>query len=43
VTLRPDGDGTLLRLVHRDLPAAREAHDKGWDGMLERLAGAIRR
>jgi uncharacterized protein YndB with AHSA1/START domain len=42
VTLRPDGDGTLLRLVHRDLPAAREGHDAGWDTMLERLADAVR-
>jgi uncharacterized protein YndB with AHSA1/START domain len=43
VTLRPDGDGTLLRLVHRDLPAAtRGDHDAGWAAMLERLADAIR-
>jgi uncharacterized protein YndB with AHSA1/START domain len=41
VTLTPDGDGTLLRLVHRDLPAAaREQHDAGWDHFLERLAVA---
>jgi uncharacterized protein YndB with AHSA1/START domain len=39
VTLEPDGDGTLLRLVHRDLPASeRPPHDAGWDGMLDRLA-----
>jgi uncharacterized protein YndB with AHSA1/START domain len=39
ITLMPDGDGTQLRLVHRDLPdAARASHDDGWDGMLERLA-----
>jgi uncharacterized protein YndB with AHSA1/START domain len=37
--LIPDGDGTLLRFVHRDLPsvvaAASDGH--GWDHYLERL------
>jgi uncharacterized protein YndB with AHSA1/START domain len=38
VTLTPDGGGTLLRLVHRDLPEhARELHGQGWDHFLERL------
>lgn len=41
VRLRPDGDGTWLRLEHRDLPAAREGHDKGWDEMLTRLRDAV--
>jgi uncharacterized protein YndB with AHSA1/START domain len=42
VTLRPDGDGTHLRLVHRDLPAdAIGDHTEGWDEMLRRLAGAV--
>jgi uncharacterized protein YndB with AHSA1/START domain len=42
VTLEPDGDGTRLRLVHRDLPdATRQDHDAGWDAMLERLATAV--
>ncbi|MGH2967965.1 MAG: SRPBCC family protein [Solirubrobacteraceae bacterium] len=41
VTLRPDGGGTLLRLVHRDLPEpARERHGMGWDHFLERLRRA---
>ena len=41
VTLTPDGDGTLLRLVHRDLPApSRPEHDKGWEHFLERLRAA---
>jgi uncharacterized protein YndB with AHSA1/START domain len=41
VTLAPDGDGTLLRLVHRGLPdSARDSHDDGWTQMLERLAVA---
>ena len=39
VTLTPDGDGTLLRLVHRDLPAGEvEQHTDGWDLYLSRLA-----
>jgi uncharacterized protein YndB with AHSA1/START domain len=38
VTLEPDGDGTLVRLVHRDLPApARDLHARGWAHFLERL------
>lgn len=42
ITLTPEGAGTLLRLVHRDLPAdQREAHDGGWVYFLERLARAI--
>ncbi len=41
VTLTPDGDGTLLRLVHRDLPAEEvEQHAHGWDHFLPRLATA---
>lgn len=39
VTLEPDGEGTRLRLVHRDLPERRRSdHEEGWEGMLERLA-----
>ena len=42
VTLTPDGDGTRLRLEHRDLPAAAiDSHAGGWTGMLERLATAV--
>ncbi len=42
VTLTPDGDGTQLRLEHRDLPvAAIDSHSDGWTGMLERLATAV--
>lgn len=39
VTLTPDGEGTVVRLVHRDLPAgATEAHAHGWDQYMPRLA-----
>lgn len=38
VTLVPDGEGTILRLVHRDLPAeARAPHAHGWEHYLGRL------
>lgn len=41
VSLEPDGDGTLVRLRHFDLPAeAREIHGQGWDLYLSRLAQA---
>jgi len=41
VTLEPDGDGTLVRLRHLDLPeASREIHGQGWDLYLGRLAVA---
>jgi uncharacterized protein YndB with AHSA1/START domain len=40
VELTPDGDGTRLKFVHRDLPsaAAAESHGHGWDHYLGRLA-----
>jgi uncharacterized protein YndB with AHSA1/START domain len=39
VTLVADGDGTLVRLVHRGLPPDAQAdHAKGWDHYLPRLA-----
>jgi uncharacterized protein YndB with AHSA1/START domain len=39
IDLVPDGDGTTLRFVHRDLPSAEAAqsHAHGWDHYLERL------
>jgi uncharacterized protein YndB with AHSA1/START domain len=41
VTLEPDGDGTLVRLRHFDLPPeARELHGEGWQLFLGRLAEA---
>ena len=41
VTLAPAGGGTLVRLVHRDLPEGeRSSHAEGWTDRLERLAAA---
>lgn len=43
ITLRATGAGTLLQLVHRDLPPEEQPrHDVGWSHFLERLqiAGA---
>ncbi len=42
VVLVPDGDGTIVRLTHRDLPDADSAaqHAAGWDHYLARLAVA---
>jgi uncharacterized protein YndB with AHSA1/START domain len=39
IALRPDGNGTLLRLTHRDLPEDMRAfHRLGWQYALPRLA-----
>ena len=39
ITLTPDGDATILRLVHRDLPAGEgTGHEEGWNHFLPRLA-----
>jgi uncharacterized protein YndB with AHSA1/START domain len=39
MTLQPDGDKTLLRVVHRGLPdESFEDHGRGWDHYLARLA-----
>ena len=39
VDLIPDGDGTIVRLRHLDLPEqSREIHGQGWDLYLGRLA-----
>jgi uncharacterized protein YndB with AHSA1/START domain len=39
ITLRPDGRGTVLELVHADLPAEElPQHGVGWGHFLHRLA-----
>jgi uncharacterized protein YndB with AHSA1/START domain len=41
IRLRSDGGGTVLELVHRDLPAEElERHGVGWGHFLERLVTA---
>jgi uncharacterized protein YndB with AHSA1/START domain len=41
VTLTAEGDGTLVRVVHRDLPETEaRAHAIGWPHFLERLVVA---
>jgi uncharacterized protein YndB with AHSA1/START domain len=41
ITLRPDGDGTILRLVHRGVPEEmRGGSEEGWDHYLTRLVVA---
>jgi uncharacterized protein YndB with AHSA1/START domain len=41
IELAADGDGTLLRLTHRDLPLDQQpVHRAGWDHFLPRLAVA---
>jgi len=39
VSLKPDGDGTLLTLLHEQLfdQAARDGHERGWIGALDKL------
>lgn len=39
VSLQPDGDGTLLTLQHEQLfdEAARDGHESGWIGTLDKL------
>jgi uncharacterized protein YndB with AHSA1/START domain len=42
ITLIPDGEFTVVRLVHADLPAEeQEKHGHGWDHYLSRLAAAV--
>jgi uncharacterized protein YndB with AHSA1/START domain len=40
VTFTPDGEGTLVRLMHTGLPSpeSAEAHGHGWDQYMPRLA-----
>jgi uncharacterized protein YndB with AHSA1/START domain len=40
ITLKPDGDGTLLTLFHEQFfdEGARDRHHAGWSGTMERLA-----
>ena len=39
VLIKPDGDGSLLTLIHEQFfdEAARDRHEQGWNGCLEKL------
>ncbi len=39
VLLKPDGDGTLLTLRHEQFfdQTARDGHERGWNGALDKL------
>ena len=43
VALQPDGDGTLMTLTHEQLfdQAARDGHERGWLGSLDKLEKSI--
>jgi len=42
-TLTPDGDGTLLTVLHRGLSEAEaQSHGEGWDFFLPRLQAIVR-
>ena len=43
VTFKPDGDGTLLTVHHAQLfdEAAREGHERGWLGALDKLEKSV--
>lgn len=43
VTFKPDGDGTLLTVHHAQLfdDAAREGHERGWLGALDKLENEV--
>jgi uncharacterized protein YndB with AHSA1/START domain len=39
VLIKPDGDGSILTLVHEQFfdEAARDRHERGWSGTLDKL------
>jgi uncharacterized protein YndB with AHSA1/START domain len=43
VSLKPDGDGTLLTLTHEQFfdAAARDGHERGWTGALDKLQNLL--
>jgi uncharacterized protein YndB with AHSA1/START domain len=45
VTLKRDGDGTLLTLLHEQFfdEAARDRHGRGWNGTLDKLESYVRK
>jgi uncharacterized protein YndB with AHSA1/START domain len=44
ITLTPDGDGTIVRLIHHGVPASlREGHEEGWIACLDKLSHTVGR
>jgi uncharacterized protein YndB with AHSA1/START domain len=43
VSLKPDGDGTLLTLTHEQFfdEVARDGHQRGWNGALDKLQNVL--
>jgi uncharacterized protein YndB with AHSA1/START domain len=43
VSLKPDGDGTLLTLTHEQFfdVLARDGHERGWTGALDKLQNLL--
>ena len=42
IVLRPENDGTIVELTHRDLPVDRlDDHEKGWTNLLGLLARVL--
>jgi uncharacterized protein YndB with AHSA1/START domain len=43
VTIKPDGDGSILTLHHEQFAdeAARDGHKQGWTGTMEKLAKVV--
>jgi uncharacterized protein YndB with AHSA1/START domain len=43
VALKRDGEGTILTLIHEQLPdeAGRDGHRNGWTGAIEKLARVV--
>ena len=43
VSLKPDGDGTLLTLTHEHFfdSDARDGHERGWNGALDGLQNVL--
>jgi len=43
ILLRPDGDGTLLTLIHEQFfdELARDRHGQGWTGALDKLEAYV--
>lgn len=43
LTFKPDGDGTMFTLLHEQFfdQAARDGHERGWTGTMDKLASFV--